>query len=265
MDEKIFNRIEKKYLITKAQQDRLLERIRKYMKEDKYFKSDIHNIYFDTDNYDLIIQSIDHPIFKEKVRARSYGGYDKVFLEIKTKVRGSAYRQDLIADSDVLEDSNIGYKRRVLITRQDFDELVANKSTAETLAAKNIEQGSDIQIAREVDYLLRHFNLKPRIFLRYDRESYSNGDLRVTFDTDLTYRTDNLNFSKNSSDEVFFKTDKNIIMEIKAASAMPLWLAKTLSAEHIYPEQFSKIGKIYECIIADTKHASTLIRKEQNV
>ena len=255
MDEKIFSRIEKKYLITKTQQDALLSQIRQHMQEDQYFQAEIYNIYFDTDNFDLTIQSIDHPIFKEKLRARSYGGYDKVFLEIKTKIRGIAYRHDLLDPDDLMPDNNIGYKRRVLITRQDFKELTCGSNTAEALAGKDVEKGSDLQIAREVDYLLKHFNLKPQILLHYDRESYSGeGNLRITFDTNLSYRTKNLDFTNNPSDQTFFKSDKNIIMEIKAMGAMPLWLVRTLSAEHIYPEHFSKIGKIYE-----------LIRKERNV
>ena len=115
MENKVFDRIEKKYLITKEQKRNMLKVVKKNMKEDVYFKSEVFNLYFDTDNYDLIIQSIDQPIFKEKLRARSYGGYDRVFLEIKTKIRE--------------KDANPGYKRRVMITISDFDELVNKKAT----------------------------------------------------------------------------------------------------------------------------------------
>ena len=88
MDIKIFDRVEKKYLITAKQRDEILKVIKTNMKKDGYHKSTVFNIYFDTDNYDLIVKSIEKPEFKEKLRARSYGGYDKVFLEIKTKLRG---------------------------------------------------------------------------------------------------------------------------------------------------------------------------------
>ena len=91
--------------------------------------------------------------------------------------------------------------------------------------------------------------------LYYKRKSYENGDdLRITFDSGLKYRNTKLKFSKNAKDKFLFSNEKNIIMEIKAGTAMPLWLTKVLSAEHIYPEQFSKIGKIYE-----------QLRKEHNV
>lgn len=256
MDEKIFDRVEKKYLITKKEQNTILKFVKKNMQKDDYFESEVFNIYFDTDNYDLIVQSIDHPIFKEKLRARSYGGYDKVFLEIKTKILGSAYRRDLLEDDDVLKDNNLGYKRRVLLTHTDFDRLINKEAGVEALAAQDIERGSDLQIAREVDYMINHFDLEPKILLYYNRTSYVDNEdgLRITFDTDIHYRNDDLSFNKKPGDLVLLNDSKNIIMEIKVHGAMPLWLVHQLSAAHLYPVQFSKIGKIYE-----------LIRKEKNV
>ena len=58
MNEKVFDRIEKKYLITKSQKEALLALIQKNMTEDNYFHSDVMNIYFDNDNYDLIVQCL---------------------------------------------------------------------------------------------------------------------------------------------------------------------------------------------------------------
>ena len=243
MDEKIFDRVEKKYLITKDQYNKVVESVKKKMKKDGYYKSEVFNIYFDTKNYDLIIQSIDHPIFKEKLRARSYGGYDKVFLEIKTKLMG--------------EDNNVGYKRRVLITKKDFKELLSNKKTnVLKLAQQKVEEKTDLQIAKEVDYMLDYFKLEPKILVYYNRESYKGeDDLRITFDTNLSYREDDFIFAEKPRDKKYFKSrDKNIIMEVKAQGFLPLWFTKLLSQEQIFPQQFSKIGKIYE-----------VLRKEQNV
>lgn len=243
MNEKVFDRVEKKYLITKDQKEALLKLITKNLKKDGYFHSDVMNIYFDNDNYDLIIQSIDRPIFKEKLRARSYGDYDRVFLEIKTKIRG--------------DENNIGYKRRVMITKDDYKKLVDKKATILELAQKSIETENDLQIAKEVDYLINRFDLKPKIFVGYDRESYKNEEgLRITFDENLKYRADKLSFVKGKRDKIYFEKEPKIIMEIKADGTMPLWLVKELSRLHVYPQQFSKIGKIYERLSS---------RKEQNV
>lgn len=242
MDSKVFDRIEKKYRIDSKQKKTLLKTIKKNMKKDSYFKSEVINLYFDTDNYDFIIQSIDQPDFKEKLRARSYGGYDRVFLEIKTKLRGK-------------DDANVGYKRRIMITHKDFDELIKKKTTLLELAKRSVETKNDLQIAKEIDYFLEQFDLKPKILVFYDRESYKGEDnLRVTFDENLSYRDHNLKLIKRKHDKIYFKDKRNIIMEIKVNGAFPLWLVELLSENKIYPERFSKIGKIYQ-----------KIRKEENV
>ncbi len=240
-DQKTFDRIEKKYLITAQQKDAMLEVIRENMTEDDYYISEVFNIYFDNENYDLIIQSIDQPQFKEKLRARSYGGYDKVFFEIKTKLRA--------------RDNNVGYKRRVRVSKKDYQKITKNGVKLSEITVKDGGKVCDRQIAREVDYLIDHFDLKPKILVFYVRESYQGTDgLRITFDENLKYRTKNVNFMKNKADKVYFENEKNIIMEVKAHGVLPLWLVKKLSVEKIFPEQFSKVGKIYQ-----------KIRKEQNV
>ena len=237
MDEKIFDRTEKKYLITRSDYNYLIEINKKHMEKDGYYKSTIYNIYFDNDNYDLIIQSIDHPVFKQKLRARSYKGYDKVFFEIKTKLN-----RDILEDSD----ENLGYKRRILITKNDYKDYIKGRASFINVAMRDTEQKTDLQIAKEIDYMIKHFDLKPKILVMYDRESYrGDDDLRITFDTHLKYRTTNLKFTKNSADKPYFEDKKCIIMEIKAKGYLPLWLVYALSKKHIYPQRFSKIGKIY--------------------
>lgn len=82
----VFERIEKKYLLTREKYNLLLEAIEPYMSEDDYGKHTIGNVYYDTDTYELISRSIEKPKYKEKFRVRSYGipkEEDKVFLEIK--------------------------------------------------------------------------------------------------------------------------------------------------------------------------------------
>ena len=244
MEEKVFDRVEKKYILTKHDKQELLKIIRKNMHKDSYHKSEVLNIYFDNDNYDLITNSIDWVDFKEKIRARSYKGYDRVFLEIKTKTHRS-----IRCDKDEESDENIGYKRRVMITQNDFEELIKHNVTLEKLAQKSVETSNDIQIAREIDYLITHFDLKPKILVTYHRESYKDEhNLRITFDEKLKYRTDNLSFIKEKHDKIYFKGDHNIIMEVKADGVMPLWLVKKMSELKLYPQQFSKIGKVYERI-----------------
>ena len=68
-----FERYEKKYCLTLSQQRFLLERMTPYMKKDAYGEYTICNIYYDTDDYRLIRASLEKPVYKEKLRVRSYG------------------------------------------------------------------------------------------------------------------------------------------------------------------------------------------------
>lgn len=244
MEETVFNRIEKKYLMSRDDKRRLLKQIKRELNKDSYHKTDILNLYFDNSEYDLITQSIDWVDYKLKVRARSYVGYDKVFMEIKTKLHARAAN-----DIDEENEENIGYKRRVLLSHDEFSRLINEEANVSELVAESSINEHDLQIAREIDYLIKHFKLKPRILVSYHRESYrGKDDLRITFDSNLKYRTDSLRFEKTKHDKMYFKDNRNIIMEVKASGAIPFWLSRILSEQQLYPEQFSKIGKIYERI-----------------
>ena len=67
-----FERYEKKYLLTPAQYEALLPRLRERMTEDEYGMYTICNIYYDTEDYSLIRTSLSRPAYKEKLRIRSY-------------------------------------------------------------------------------------------------------------------------------------------------------------------------------------------------
>lgn len=221
MDENHFRRIEKKYLISKSDKEILITKIKDHIKKDKYFKSQIHNIYFDTPNNDLIINSLEKPLFKDKFRLRSYGIPtldSEVYLEIKMKYK------DIVG------------KRRVKIKLKDYYDFLNNKHIK-----------IDNQIFKEFNYYYEYYKLKPTIYIAYDRISYlgkEDNNLRITFDNNLRSRRNNLDFNNNSKMNYFFDDD-TYIMEIKTLEGMPLWLANALSEMKIFPNSFSKYGKIY--------------------
>lgn len=217
-----FERVEEKYLLSKELFQKLMAKINGHITEDDYFKSYIHNIYFDTINNDLIINSLDKPVFKDKFRVRSYGVPDMddyIFLEQKTKYKG------------------VVGKRRIKVKLKDYYDYVFNHN--------NI---SNDQIFKEIDYYFNYYKLKPAIYIAYDRISYKgidNDHLRVTFDYNLRSRRNNLVFGETKDMVKYFENDE-IIMEIKTVGSIPLWLAHTLSELKIMPTSFSKYGKIYE-------------------
>lgn len=220
----IFNRVEKKYVLAQEQYIHLMKKIEPYIEKDKYYQNKINNIYYDTENNDLLIKSMQKPIYKEKVRIRSYGTpklEDTIFLEIKKKYKG------------------VVNKRRVSLTLKDFYKFIEN-GTMPT----NVKQ----QISKEIMYYFKKYNLQPKVFVAYDRYSYfskENENFRITFDTNLRRRYENLNLEKGDYGNLY-NNENMYIMELKTLGALPLWFVKIINEMHIYPTSFSKVGKIYE-------------------
>jgi len=92
----VFKRYEKKFLLTAEQYRETVDYVQQYMDFDKYCVNEqdysLLNLYFDTPENLLIIQSTNKPRYKEKLRLRAYfppkTPDDKVFFEIKKKYKG---------------------------------------------------------------------------------------------------------------------------------------------------------------------------------
>mgnify|MGYP000434861253 CR=1 FL=1 len=85
-DQMIFKRCEIKYMLDITQAELLKNQMKQYMTADEHGVSTICSLYFDTPDYLLIQRSMEHPVYKEKLRLRSYGMADKdttVFVELK--------------------------------------------------------------------------------------------------------------------------------------------------------------------------------------
>ena len=98
----VFNRYEKKYIIDEDTFHKLTYQIADYMNPDAYNRNGeayrISNIYYDTENDQLIRASIEKPVYKEKLRLRAYGTpelTDNVFVEIKKKYDGIVKKEEL--------------------------------------------------------------------------------------------------------------------------------------------------------------------------
>lgn len=82
----VFKRYELKFLLTQQQKKVILETMKPWMEIDRYGRTTIRNLYFDTENYRLIRHSVEKPVYKEKLRIRSYQKADpdsEVFVELK--------------------------------------------------------------------------------------------------------------------------------------------------------------------------------------
>lgn len=231
-----FKRYEKKYLITKEQYREMIRCMMSYMKPDEHPIYTVNNIYYDTENFDLIRTSLEKPVYKEKLRMRSYGipkNGDTVFVELKKKFDG------------------VVYKRRITMDVQDA-----------VLYLAGLRKGDGSQISREIDYFRKLYKPTPKVLISYDREAYSAADgseLRITFDTALRARSYDLDLRLGTYG-VLFPTEDICLMEIKIPGAAPMWLAELLSDNGVFPTSFSKYGTYYKQFILGGE--SSIISKE---
>lgn len=219
-----FKRYEMKYLLTKQQKQSVLHAMHPYMKLDRFGRTTIRNIYYDTDTFRLIRRSLEKPVYKEKLRVRSYQTaepQDPVFVELKKKYR------------------SVVYKRRLTLPEIQVRESFQN----------GLPLPADSQIAAEIEYFRCYYEgLHPTVFLSYEREAFyalDGGDFRVTFDENILYRTKDLLLGSGVYGTPLLSKDETL-MEIKMAGGLPLWMTHELNRLRVFRTPFSKYGLAYQ-------------------
>lgn len=220
----VFRRCELKYLITPAQKAAVLAAMAPHMAPDRYGRTTVRSLYFDTDDYRLIRRSLEKPLYKEKLRLRSYRQADAespVFVELKKKY------------------DHIVYKRRLALPLERAMDWLGGQTACP----------SPCQISREIDWFLSFYpTLRPRVFLSCDREAYGDSEFRVTFDENVLGRRDGLSLDLPPGGVPLLPEGK-ILMEIKCTGGIPLWMTAVLTREGIFRTTFSKYGTAYRTMI----------------
>ena len=244
-----FQRKEKKYLITTEQAQAMKDGLAARMRLDDYGRTRIDSLYLDTPEHDLISRSLEKPLYKEKLRIRSYGPFSEartVFVEIKKKFKG------------------IVYKRRVLMTTEAARAYLAGMTYEEAQHTYPLDPTNPdvalapgkMQIAREIDaFFARHPGLEPAMLISCMREAWCPLDPddddcvdRITFDEDICY-VDLM--EEMSVQRRPVTAPDQVIMEIKCAGGYPVWLCELLSSVGAYPRSFSKYGNAYKRVLAE--------------
>ena len=232
--ETIFKRIETKYVVSKEILDQLIQDLKEFMVEDDYPISTISNIYFDTEDFDVLQEDRLGNKHKEKVRMRTYLSQPKadsqVFLEIKTK-----------------NQEGVGRKFRLLSTPSSIINFMTKGRLDPTI--------TDKVVIEKVKKLHQDYKqaIKPRMYIYYDRyslkekkyiEGYDYNKIRVTIDQNLVYRDENVNlFAGNHGDALL--DDNTVIMEIKAPGNKTQWLQDILDKYGLMEHKFSKYSCAY--------------------
>jgi hypothetical protein len=228
-DQMIFKRYELKYLLSQEQRELIEQSFDGKMTADIHGHSTILSLYLDTPDFLLARRSLEKPLYKEKLRLRSYGLADEdtpIFVELKKKY------------------DSIVYKRRIAMPLNAADDYITTH--------KGVE---DSQISREIGYCLDHYNnLTPKVLLSYERDAwYAEGDsdFRVTFDENILWRDCDVNLTSGIYGKPILEKGQSL-MEIKTSGAIPLWLVRILSENKIYRTSFSKYGRAYCTILNDS-------------
>ena len=227
-----FKRYELKYMLTSGQVMMLKQALREHMEEDKFSHSTIRNLYLDTDSFRLIRRSMEKPLYKEKLRVRSYGlarKTDEVFVELKKKFE------------------SVVYKRRLALPCGQVLDALENGRQLDAIG----------QIAREIESFRRFYGptLRPAMFLSYEREAFranDETDFRLTLDTNIRWRTDRLNLGSDCMGSSLLEPDQ-VLMELKTAGGIPLWMTHFLSEHGIRKVSYSKYGTAYTRMLSGEK------------
>lgn len=224
----VFERYEKKYRLPEETYLQLIEHLGEHMQADQYGKHTICSLYFDTKDYLLIRRSIEKPKYKEKLRLRSYGiptSDTNVYLELKKKLKG------------------VTYKRRISMTYAEAKQyLICGEQPSESS-----------QIMDEINWFRRQYRPVPKVLLFYERIALfgkEDPNLRITFDTDIRYRTDDFDLMSGDKGTPMLQPGERL-MEIKVSGALPFWLCRILSELKIYPTSFSKYGTAYRELLKE--------------
>lgn len=247
----VFKRYEKKFMLDMKQYREIMDFLQDYMTFDKYCVDEkvygLLNIYFDTPDNILIGRSTDKPLYKEKLRLRSYfppkDEDSKVFFEIKQKFDGCVT------------------KRRIVMRYGEALELMRTHQPPKLKDDSFI----NVQVAKEIAKMYERYpGLEPATFIAYDRIAMfgkEDPELRVTFDRNIRTRRENPTFEYGTDGEQLLPEGK-ILMEIKIPNAMPMWLARYLSEHRIFNSSFSKYGKEYEYRVTENKDNITALTED---
>lgn len=205
-----FQRCENKYLLSEATFKILQERLFQVMQPDKYCRNGqcytIFNIYYDTDNNDIIRHSISKPYYKEKLRLRSYTIPDCpdkiVFLELKKKIGGV-----------------VSKRRATMKLSEAYDFVEKGKRPL-------CKDFLNDQVIEEITCFLNRYKVEPKVLISYERMAFfskENESLRITFDKNIQTSRDR-SFSEIDAPNKKLLADDQYLMEIKIPEAIPLWL-----------------------------------------
>ncbi|MEO7931584.1 MAG: polyphosphate polymerase domain-containing protein [Chthoniobacterales bacterium] len=223
------DRYELKFLIKQEEKSRLLDEMSACLRPDMTGGSSFYpivSLYYDTPQRDFYWEKHEGLRSRRKVRVRVYGSEDSgipptTFIEVKHKHEGR------------------GVKRRAQLPLESAMAIGRGE-----MPDCNLSYGEQ-KVAREVVSMVQNRQIAPVCVLRYERQAFAGLEdetgLRVTFDTGITYRMNEL--EPVPDDRRFTQRildDDHAIMEVKVWGVVPYWLSVVLGRHGCMARSFSK-------------------------
>ena len=216
------DRFEMKFVINAQVRAALMEKLEPHLVADAnadetaYYP--IVSLYYDNADRDCYWEKVRSVQNRRKFRVRVYGSLDgklppTVFIEVKHKQDGR------------------GVKRRVRMPLEEAMRVGAGQWP--NLKLNEVDRRTVHEI---IDDLVIRRGFRPTMAMRYDRRAYAGrdaeSDLRVTYDTGIAYRLDNLNPVPDDRDfrpENYLYPDDISVLEVKITGTIPYWLSRLLA------------------------------------
>lgn len=228
-----FNRFELKYLLAASQVNVFREDLLEFVDADPHAGPGgtypLTSLYYDTSDYQYYWEKIDGIKFRRKLRVRSYDPQPEpgtqVFVEIKQRA------------------NRVTQKRRITATLADAMRLCADGTIPK-------HDSRDAATCEEIAGMTIYYDLRPQVITLYEREAYMGRDpdpgLRVTFDSDIRYRADNLDLTSFEPGTPAINPAMQV-MEVKVNERVPHWLTELIARHDC---QLIRISKYCQCLEA---------------
>jgi hypothetical protein len=230
------DRFEMKFVITGEQRAALMPDLMPKMRADEnamdgaYYP--IVSLYYDNAERDCYWEKERSFPSRRKMRVRVYGSLDGAlpptcFIEVKHKCDGR------------------GVKRRVRLSLEDCLRAAGGEKIDAALSIP------DQRTIEEVHKLVHERDFRPAMVMRYDRLAYADrdpeSDLRVTFDTGIAYRMDNLiPVPDDRRFTQYLLPEGYSVLEVKVTGAVPYWLTRMIGEHGCILQGHSKYSNALE-------------------